>query len=76
MAYSPAVENLDWTFEQLSSLEKVDALVTEALDKLSYIECWPEGSHYGTIFVRLHAVKEFIDADLATVPVSMRPEVV
>ena len=77
MKRNPVTENFDWTFEQLSDLEKVDALVTEAIDRLSSVESsWPEGSHYGTIFVRLHAVKEFIDADLATVPASMRPEVV
>lgn len=73
MATTPAVENFDWTFEQLSDLEKVNALVTEAIERASNAS-GPEGSFRWVVF-SLRSAKEFIDADLATVPASMRPEV-
>jgi hypothetical protein len=77
MATTPAVENLDWTFEQLSRLEKIDRLVAEAIEQASVAGRgeFPKGSYVSMIMISLLDTKHFIDADLATVPASMRPEV-
>lgn len=79
MATTSAVENLDWTFEQLSRLEKIERLVNEALEVISAPSgsrrAFPQGSDINMTWLRLLNAKGFIDADLATVPASMRPEV-